>query len=602
MSGSKSRGWKRIAFILLAGVAIVALASCTPQVTPEPAEGPSEPSGAEATEPPMEEPTEPEAPAAEMESIVITIPEDPPSFNGTLTWTGYERLIQEMTMLGVADLDPYNQPYLELAAEIPTVENGGVVVDEETWETDVTWKLKDNVQWADGEPVTANDVVFTWEALSDPETGYWAPGADATDYMEAVDDYTLHIHYAYPYPAYEYQFGTGALTVWAAHYCDAEQGFSNWDCNEEPLSSGPYVLDEWVSGDHLIFSANPNYYEEGKPDIEQIIIRVVPDSSARKLMVQQGEADLDFWLGEDAFMELEGQPGIVISEAPTSRWLVHLWPNLAARGTFDATETPHPVLSDLNVRKAIRMAISIDEIVDGPMLGLAEPKWSEFNRDPWNCDIPEPAFDPDGARALLTEAGWTDTDGDGVRECHGCTTGAEEGYPLSLEIMTYSEWGGESLENAHQLIGERLQDVGFDIQLTVMQGAVLWDTYENGGVELTGQFDLNLWDDWWVGTDPLDFVWTYYSCEAVDPESGGWNIMRWCNEDFDALMDEGYTLDEEYRQEVFCQMAEIQNEELPTIPLFVGWDVAAVDEHLHGVQASVNNMITWNVQDWTWDE
>lgn len=600
MSGSKN--WKWLGFVLLVVLAIMAAASCAPQETLAPTEAPSEPEEAMETEPPMEEPEEPEEPMEEVESIVITIPEDPPSFNGTLTWTGYERLIQEMTMLGVADLDPFNEPYLELAAEIPTVENGGVVVDEETWVTDVTWKLKEGITWADGEPVTAHDVVFTWNALTDPDTGAWAPGYEATEFMEAVDDYTLHIRYYYPYPAYTYQFGTGALTVWPEHFCDAEQGFSNWDCNHEPLSSGPYVLDEWVSGDHLIFSANPDYYEEGKPDIEQIVIRVVPDSSARKLMVSEGEATMDFWLGEDAFMELQGIEGITISEAPTSRWLVHLWPNLAERGTFDAEANPHPVMSDLQVRRAVRMAISIDEIVEGPMLGLAEPKWSEFNRDPWNCDIPKPEFDPDGARALLEEAGWTDTDDDGVRECHGCATGAEEGYPLSIEMMTYSEWGGESLENAHQLIGERLEDVGFDIELTVMQGAVLWDTYENGGVELTGEYDLNLWDDWWVGTDPLDHLWVYYSCAAVDPESGGWNIMRWCNEDFDALMDEAYTLDEEYRQEVFCQMAEIMDEELPSIPLFVGWDVAAHDENLKGVQASVNNMITWNVQDWTLEE
>ena len=130
---------------------------------------------------------------------------------------------------------------------------------------------------------------------------------------------------------------------------------------------------------------------------------------------------------------------------------------------------------------------------------------------------------------------------------------------------------------------------------------MLWDT--EGGPEIEGRFDMNMWDDGYPGLDPTDNdLWYYYYGGAADPESGGWNIGRWMNEDFDALLDEAYTLDEDYRKELFCEMAQILDEEVPQVLLFSTLEVHGVSKRLQSTLPSANDPFTWNVADWTLEE
>jgi peptide/nickel transport system substrate-binding protein len=538
-------------------------------------------------------------PAKEETQIVITVPDDPPSFNGLVTDAGFDSLIMELTLLSVTDIDPQGQVFPELAAVLPSVENGDVVYDETTGAMDVTWRLRRDVVWADGQPVAADDVLFTWDAISSPEGGIWLQGLDYIDSLEKIDDYTFVIHYTSVFPGYLLQFGGDQVVIWPKHYCDASQGFVAWDCNRKPLSDGPYVLDEWEAGDHLTFSRNPRYFETGKPVIDRIIVRVVPEPAVRRAMLSQGDSDLDIWMPESSVSQLSNDPNVKVSIAPTSRWVFRLFPNLVERGTTDPAGPPHPALSDVRVRQAMRLAIDVDTLVNKVFLGYGRPVWTEFFRPPYVCDIPRPAHDPAAAAALLEAAGWTDTDGDGVRECHGCST-ANEGDLLSFELATYGEYGPE-LEEAHQLIGEMLQAVGFKVELRVIEGSVMWADAASGGTEQTGNFDLDLYDDGYPGTDPTDHLWFYYYSAAAVPDAG-FNVGRWVNTDFDALLDEAYTLDESHRQEVFCQMATILDEQLPQILLFTAITAEGHSLRLQGIQSSANDMVTWNVADWTLSE
>jgi peptide/nickel transport system substrate-binding protein len=592
--------------VLLVVLALLAfsLVGCGPsgqEPTPSgaaPTEAPTQaaPTEAPTQAAPTEAPTEAVAGQKEGEtSVVIVIPEDPPSFNATVADTGYDALVMEMAMLGLADIDAEGHVFPELATQLPTVENGGVVIDEDAWTMDVTWQMRDDAVWADGEPVTADDVIFTWEAITNPETGIWVPGVDYIDGVEKIDDYNFVVHYNYVYPGYLTQFGGEQVVVWPEHYCDAEQGFVAWDCGRQPLSDGPYILEEWVVGDHMTFVRNPNYFEKGKPYVDKAIVRIVPDASVRKTMMMQGDADVDMWVTEPVANDLKDVPNVEVSLSPTSRWVMRLFPNLAAKGSVDPEADPHPILSDVRVRQAIRMAIDVDTIAEKIFLGYSKPIWTEFFRPPYTCDVPRPEYDPEGAAALLEEAGWTDQDGNGVRECHGCLN-AEEGYPMSMEFITYAEYG-EPLELTQQLIAEMLGKIGIELKLTVVEGSVLWADYASGGIEQQGEFDLNMWDDGYSGVDPTDFLWELYYSEAAQPDSG-WNVGRWMNQDFDALLDEAYTLDEEYRQELFCQMAEILDKEVPEILLFSTINADAHSTRVQGVQSTVNDIVTWNIADW----
>jgi peptide/nickel transport system substrate-binding protein len=536
------------------------------------------------------------SPSADL-GITILIPEDPPSFNPMVADTGYDALVMELVMLGLTDIDPQGNVFPELAAELPTVDNGGVTLDEEAGSMSVTWKLRQDVQWQDGQTVSADDVMFTWNAITDPDTGSWIPGIDYIDSVEQVDQFTFTVNYSSVYPGYLTQFGGEQLVVWPAHYCDAEQGFVSWDCGRQPLSNGPFALEEWVEGDHMTFTKNDNFYLPGKPGIERVNIRIVPDDAVRKTMMQQGDGDIDMWINVNTAHDLAESEAANVSLSPTDRWVLRLFMNQAEKGTTDPAATPHPILSDVRVRQAIRMAIDVDTINEQIFFGLGHPVWHEFFRPPYNtCEIARPAYDPAAASALLEEAGWIDSEGDGVRECHGCANAAE-GYTMEVEFNTYAEYG-EPLTLTQQLIGEMLGRIGMLVNLSVVEGSVLWADAESGGIEQGGNYDIDLWDDGYAGVDPTDYMWEAYSIEAMQP-GFGWNIVRWQNNEADALIDEAYTLDETSRQETFCRLAEIQYEEVPEILLFTIPNADAYSARLDGVQSSINDLVTWNIADWT---
>ena len=281
--------------------------------------------------------------------------------------------------------------------------------------------------------------------------------------------------------------------------------------------------------------------------------------------------------------------GTSYAKSPTERWVMRLIPNLYVKGD---RETPHPFLSDVRVRRALRMAVDVDTIINDIFLGFGEPVWNDFFRPPFNsCDIPRPVYDLEGAAALLQEAGWTDTDGDGIRECHGCST-AEEGTVMSMEFAIYAEYG-ETLELTHQLIHESWKSIGVDTELQIIEGAIMWAEEEDGGTEIAGQYEMDMWDDGYPGTDPSDQIWTFYYSES------DWNYGRWANEDMDMWIDEFYSLDEEYRLEVACEMAAILEEELPQILLFSTLEQHGISDRLQGVLPNANDPVTWNIADWS---
>ena len=534
--------------------------------------------------------TEADEPMPEKSSITILIPDNPVAFNGINTDTGYEQALGELVMLSLAETDPEGNIIPELAAEIPTIENGGVTFDEDTWTMTATWKLREDVYWADGEQVTADDVLFTWNALVDADA--WVAAMDYTESIEKVDDFTFTVYYyeGYVFPYYPLQFGGEDFFVYPEHYCDAEAGFYEWNCDDQPLSSGPYILEEWVADDHLTFVRNPNYFEEGKPYIDEVIVQIVPEETVKQAMMLEGDADLHYWPAEPAAnVYKEPGNGTEWVSSPTERWVMRLIPNLYVKGD---RETLHPFLSDVQVRRALRMAIDVDTIINDIFLGYGRPVWNDFFRPPFNsCGIPRPEYDPAAAATLLEDAGWTDTDDDGIRECHGCAN-AEEGTVMSMEFAIYAEYG-ETLELTQQYIAESWKELGIDTELLIIEGAIMWAEEEDGGTEIAGNYELDMWDDGYPGTDPSDQIWTFYYSES------DWNYGRWVNEDMDMWIDEFYSLDDEYRLEVACEMAAILEDELPQILLFSTLEMHGISERLNGVLPSANDPVTWNIADWS---
>ena len=584
---------RRTLFFLTLTVILSLVLSACGSANPTPTSAPvsTEP----ATEPAIAAPRS--SPAPENKDITIVIPEDPPSFNAVIAYTGYDAMVMKLVLLGMTRIDPEGNIYTELASELPTTENGDVVQDESAGTMSVTWKMRNDIQWADEKPVTADDVIFTYNAITDPDKGSWIPGIDSVDSVEKVDDYTFKVNYNAITPSYLTLFGGEQVAIWPAHYCDASQGFSSWDCGRKPLSNGPFMLSEWVEGDHLTFVKNDKYFQSGKPDIDKVTVKIIPDATVRKQMMINGDADVNMWTNETVTADLQKEPNVKVSISPNDRFVMRLFLNGAAKGSTDAQKSPHPILSDVNVRQAIRMAIDVDTISQQIFLGFSKPVWTEFFRPPFNqCNIPRPKFDPEAAKALLEQAGWTDPNNTGTRECHGCKTGAPDGSKMEMQLLTYKEYG-EPILLTQQLIVEDLAKIGIKLDLSTAEGSVLWADSASGGIEMNGNFDIDLWDDGYAGTDPADFIAQYYSADSIPPDSG-WNISRWDNEEFNNLLSDSYTLDDTKRQEDFCKMAQILDQEVPDILMFTTIDADAYSPRLEGVQSTVNDVITWNIADW----
>jgi ABC-type transport system substrate-binding protein len=131
-----------------------------------------------------------------------------------------------------------------------------------------------------------------------------------------------------------------------------------------------------------------------------------------------------------------------------------------------------------------------------------------------------------------------------------------------------------------------------------VEGSVLWDLAENGGIEQSGNFDIDIWDDGYAGVDPTDYLQETYSIAAMTP-GNGWNFSRWNNPAADALIGEAYTLDEQTRKDTFCAIGDFINAEVPIIHLFTVPNADAYSARITGVQSSVNDLVTWNIADWT---
>ena len=168
---------------------------------------------------------------------------------------------------------------------------------------------------------------------------------------------------------------------------------------------------------------------------------------------------------------------------------------------------------------------------------------------------------------------------------------------MEMEFITYAEYG-EALNLTQQFIAEEMRDLGIKLNLSVVEGSVLWAASTDGGIEQSGNFDMDIWDDGYGGTDPTDYLWYYYATDAATPDYG-YNYGRWSNEEFDTLLGEAYTLDEATRKDVFCQMANILEDQLPEAMLFTTINADAHSTRLQGVQSSPNDIVTWNAADWT---
>ena len=412
----------------------------------------------------------------------------------------------------------------------------------ESWEASnngktYTYKLRPNLKWSDGKPLTAEDIAYTINRSREEE---WINHSAivANIKARAIDPVTVELKSSVPDPK---------LPVMDA-YIVPKHVFERYDEDEilkydaqDGVGSGPYTLSEFKKGQFLRFDANPNYWR-GEPPLRSVIIRNFNNAETMVAALRRGEVDAAHAVTGAAFDRLQGEDGIETVEGNQGAFQ-----ELALNGG-DGLKKGHPALSDPVVRQAIGHAIDKQTIVERVESGHAEPAdtIAPSANPEWMPELSDEekfVFDLDRANQLLDEAGYEDTDGDGVREMPG------GGQPLRMRYAVRSE-SPTSQPNAEFITGW-LRDIGI---------ATTQRTYDDGQLtELIGKGEYDMFTWGWVPFVDPDPLLSYFTCSQVsaDPDNPTdyYNDASWCDREYDRLYKEqNVELDPDRRREIVHEM------------------------------------------------
>lgn len=439
---------------------------------------------------------------------------------------------------------------LELTGEL--AQSWDVSSDQKT----ITFHIKPNLKWADGEPLTSEDVLFTWQVVTDDNTR--TPyGADykLVKKAEAPDLHTFRVSYAQPYAP--------ALDSWSGLHILPKHLLKGQDINNTPFSRNPigshyYQLDQWKKGESISLKHNPNA-TQGQANIDHLISRIIPDRAAQFLELMADNIDL---------MSLNAiQYARIFPARPDLNQKIALYKELGNSYTYLGFNLKRKPFDDVRVRQAINYAIDKQEIIDGVLLGLGEPVASPYKPGTrWSNPTLKPyPYDTKKALALLKEAGFEDHDHDGILD--------RNGQPLSFEILTNQN---KEREMSAVLIQRRLKEIGIDVKIRVVE----WATFISRFIK-TGDFNVVLLG-WGLGLEPDQFNIWHSSQQAP----GQFNFIGYNNPKVDRLLEAGRVeLNPDKRMKIYHQFAEILHEDSPIVYLYAGYGLTAINKRVRGIDS-----------------
>lgn len=539
----------------------------------------------------------------------------PSTLNPFLSGGTKELLAGSLILEPLAEFSPAGELVPALAAEIPTVENGGVAEDLMS----ITWTLKEGVLWSDGSPVTADDVAFTWEYCTNTPDCAQSSFFTGITSIDVVDESTLTINFdsptPFPYSAFvSYQ----SPVLQQAQFADCV-GADAVGCTEEnfaPIGSGPYMVTEFLTNDTAAFTMNPNYrgVADGQPFFSDVLIVGGGDAEASaRSVLELGEADYGWNLQVDptvlANMEAAGMGVVLSGFAGNVERLMINQTNPDAdlgdlRSEYDGGNNPHPFLTDQDVVDALSMAIDRTELAElgyGPLGGQptcnvwpieTETAGQSTNND--ECLVQ----DIDGANALLDEAGYVDNDDDGIRE-------TPDGEPLFVLFQTSTNAVRQTYQ---ELIKDYWSQIGVDAELKNVDSSVFFggdpaspDTYQRFFA------DIEMYTNGPGSPDAQAYMANWTCDQVVTSENfGGSNISRYCNPEYDALFEQlPQTADFDERKEIVIQLNDmlVPPNGTAMVPLTWRASVSAFANTIQGV-GDLNGWDSeyWNIEEWTRSE
>ncbi len=440
-------------------------------------------------------------------------------------------------------------------------------------EDGLTWTvtIRGDVKFTDGEPLTAEDVAFTYNTVKETSS---VNDLTMLDHAEAADETTVVFHMTRPFSIWPYTMSVVGILP--------EHAYDSATYGSDPIGSGRYIMKQWDRGQQVILEANPDYYGE-TPRIEQITILFMEEDAAF-LAVRAGEADLAYTSATYSDQEIDGYDLVAYASVDNRGFNL---PAVEESTDSEGRAAGNDLTSDVLVRRAVNIGIDRQEMIDNVLNGYGSPAYSVCDRLPWYNEASEVSYDPEEAAALLDEAGWIMGD-DGVRE--------KDGVKAELNLLYAS---GDSVRQALAAdFADQLEELGISCSLE----GVGWDTAYDRALS-----DPLIWG--WGAYTPMELYNIYHTADGTDSAE----YSPYSNSTVDAYMDQALATNDLEESYTLWQQAQwdgttgvTQDGDIPWVWLVNidhlywvrdGLNVAEQKIHPHGYGWSVVN----NVDQWSWE-
>jgi peptide/nickel transport system substrate-binding protein len=438
--------------------------------------------------------------------------------------------------------DDHNKLLPELATAEPTFANGGISRDGRT----IIYHLRRGVTWQDGAPFTADDVIFTWHAVMNPQNNVPSRiGYEHITRIDKKDDFTVAVHLNSPYAPFVATFltqGSNPYPVYPKHLLAQYPDLNRVSYNSAPIGTGPFRVTEWHRGQTIRMVANPNYWR-GRPKLDEVQYRAIPEENTDLTSIETHEIDLWFNASDALYPQAHAIAGTHVVLTPLD-WF-----------TLVGFNTSRPNMSDVRVRRALAYAMDRAKWIDAITFGVALLGEGDQPAVTWAHDDAIKAYphDPAAARALLEAAGWK-IGPNGIRMRNG----------VSLQVVVVSTTGNAIGNRLAVLLQSAWHDIGVDTVVKNYASGMMFASYGAGGILQRGNFDVDFFS-WLSGVDPDDS--TIVMCDQFPP--AGQNNFRFCNHEVDRNERIALTnYDKAKRKAAYVRIQEITQDQVPFVDMW----------------------------------
>ena len=430
----------------------------------------------------------------------------------------------------------------------------------------IVFHLRQSVHWHDGQPFTAEDVQFTYVSLIDPNVRTpYSEDFLRVQTFDVLDPHTIRITYKEPFaPA----LSSWGMSIMPKHLLGG-QDLHTTPFRRHPIGTGPYIFKRWITADRVELTANPDYFE-GAPPIKGWIERIIPDQATLFLELQTEGVDFT-GLTPLQFRRQTDSPFF------QTRYRKYRHPSFGY--TYLGYNLTLPMFADVRVRQALNLAIDKEELVRGVLMGLGKVATGPFLPDSWayNPDVHPVRYDPAKAKALLAEAGWRDTNGDGWLD--------QDGRRFEFTILTNKNLNRELTA---QIIQRRLKEIGIAVQVRVIE----WSSFLANFIH-PRQFEAVLLG-WSLGQEP-DLYDLWHSSKT---RPGEFNFVGYSNPRVDELLIAGRrTFDQGQRAAIYHEVHRLLYEDQPYCFLYVPEALPIVHARIRGIEPAPAG-IAYNIHQW----